>query len=149
MRLEEFSKLSPAKIRGQSLKAMLVVMIKEHLPLHTDLITIRDKLYAHSDATITVIGGNLHFGELRYYRYKYPLEVGYFIDRLHIAPEFFSKSMATLAERMTEKTQYYVDKLSLKFAHYLPHRDGEFLLNIKDQNADFFTQVEPIRQRKG
>jgi hypothetical protein len=123
---------------------------KEHLPLHNDLITIRDKLYAHSDANETVTLGILHFGELRAYRYKYPKpQGGYFIDRLQIAPGFFGNHMAKLAQAMVEKTQYYVDLLGKRFAPHIPHRDGECLLNIKDKDGVLFTQVEPIRPHEG
>jgi hypothetical protein len=119
---------------------------EELLDLHNDLITIRDKLYAHSDADKSVTLGALHFGELRAYRYKYPKpEGGYFIDRLQIAPKFFSNAMAKLVEVMVEKTQYHVDLLEKKFARRIPHRDGEFLLNIKDEDGPIFTKVEPVQ----
>jgi len=40
---------------------------KEQLSLYDQLIVIRDQLYAHSDASETVIAGTLHFGEVRAY----------------------------------------------------------------------------------
>jgi hypothetical protein len=58
--------------------------------------------------------------------------------------------MAKLAERMTEKTQYHVDKLAKKFASRVPRfRFGEFLLNIKNKDGPLWSQVEPLRPRKG
>ena len=118
---------------------------EEFLDLHNDLIIIRDKLYAHSDATITEIIAKRHvgFGQLRYFRG--PDEAGYYIQHLHLGPEFFSKFMAVLADQMREKTNYYVDKLGKKFAPHVPHRPGEFLLNIKDKEGPLFTEVEPLR----
>jgi hypothetical protein len=106
-------------------KLPIEMVPKEYLDLHNDLITIRDKLYAHSDADKTVTLGSLHFGELRAYRYKYPKpEGGYFIDRLHIAPGFFTNVVAKLAQVMVQKTQYHVDSLGKKFAPRIPRRDG-------------------------
>lgn len=128
-------------------KLPIEMVPEEHVSVHNQLIVIRDKLYAHSDATKTVIAGILPFGELRYFRW--PGEFGYRIEHLHIAPEFFSKFMAVLAERMTGKTQYYVDRLGKKFAPHVPHGRGEFLLNIKGKEGPLFTQVEPLRPRKG
>jgi hypothetical protein len=56
-------------------KLPIEIVPKENINLHTDLITIRDKLYAHADADKTVLVGNLHFGELRCYRW--PDDGGY------------------------------------------------------------------------
>jgi hypothetical protein len=81
-------------------KLPIEMVPEEHLSLHDQLIVIRDKLYAHSDASVTVIADNLHFSGLRCFRG--PDEGGYYIERLHIAPEFFGKFMAELAERMAE-----------------------------------------------
>jgi hypothetical protein len=122
---------------------------KELLELHNDLILIRDKLYAHSDSTVTETVARRHsgFGELRCFRW--PDEAGYYIQRRQIGPEFFSKFMAVLADRMREKTNDYADKLGKKLAPHVPHRRGEFLLNIKDKKAPLFTQVAPLRPRKG
>jgi hypothetical protein len=133
--------------RSEGVGKLPIEMVpEEHLNLHNDLITIRDKLYAHSDADKTVTLGTLHFGELRAYRYKYPkIKGGYFIDGLHIAPEFFSKAMAKLVQVMVKKTQYQVNVLEKKFARHIPRRDGEFLLNIKDEDGPIFTPVEPIK----
>jgi hypothetical protein len=126
-------------------KLPIEMVPKKYLDVHNDLITIRDKLYAHSDADKTVTFGSLHFGELRAYRYKYPKpEGGYFIDRLQIEPGYFTNVVAKLAQVMVEKTQYHVDLLEKKFAPRIPRRDGEFLLNIKDKDGVFFEQVEPI-----
>src|ERR1700730_13432320 len=122
-------------------KLPIEMVPKENLNLHTDLITIRDKLYAHSDADKTVIVGNLHFGEVRCYRW--PDDGGYYIEHLHIAPEFFSKFVAVLAEQMVEKTNYHVDRLGKKFVPNLPNRPGEYLLNMKDKDELLFKQVEP------
>jgi hypothetical protein len=127
-------------------KLPIEMVPKESLNLHTDLITIRDKLYAHSDADKTVMVGNLHLGEMRCFRW--PDEGGYYVEHLHIAPEFFSKFMAVLAEQMAEKTNYHVDRLGKKFAPLVPQRSGEFLLNIKDKDGPLFKQVEPLRARK-
>jgi len=128
-------------------KLQIGMVPKENLNLHTDLITIRDKLYAHSDADQTVIVGNLHFGEVRCYRW--PDDGGYYIEHLHIAPEFFSKFVAVLAEQMVEKTNYHFDRLGKKFVPNLPNRPGEYLLNIKEKDGLLFKQVEPLRARKG
>jgi len=84
---------------------------KEQLSLHDQLIVIRDQLYAHSDASETVIAGTLHFGEVRAYRW--PDDGGYYLEHLHIAPEFFSKFMAELARHMAEKTLYDLSENSL------------------------------------
>jgi hypothetical protein len=120
---------------------------EKHLSLHNQLIVIRDKLYAHSDADKTVMVGNLHFGEVRCYRW--PDDGGYYVEHLQIAPDFFSKFLAVLAEEMMEKTKYYVDKLGKKFVPNIPNRAGEYLLNIKNKDGPLFTQVEPLRPRKG
>jgi hypothetical protein len=129
-------------------KLPIEMVPKELLDLHNDLIIIRDRLYAHSDATVTETVAKRHsgFGELRSFRG--PHKAGYYIQRLQIAPEFFSKFMAVLADRMREKTNDYVDKLGKKFAPHVPHRPGEFLLNIKDKEGPLFTEVEPLRPRK-
>ncbi len=128
-------------------KLPIEMVPKEHLSMHNQIIVIRDKLYAHSDASKTVNGGNLYFGELRCFRTSG--KFGYRIEQLHIMPEFFTKFMAVLAERMVEKTNFYVDRLSKKFAPLVPRRSGEFLLNIKDKEGALFKQVEPLRARKG
>jgi len=130
-------------------KLPIEMVPKELLDLHNDLILIRDKLYVHSDATITETVAKRHvgFGELRSYRW--PDDAGYYIQRLQIGPEFFSKFMAVLADRMREKTNDYVDKLGRKLAPHVPDRPGEFLLNIKDKEGPLFTEVEPLRPRKG
>jgi len=130
-------------------KLPIEMVPKELLDLHNDLILIRDKLYVHSDATITETVAKRHvgFGELRSYRWAD--DAGYYIQCLQIGPEFFSKFMAVLADRMREKTNDYVDKLGRKLAPHVPNRPGEFLLNIKDKEGPLFTEVEPLRPRKG
>jgi hypothetical protein len=128
-------------------KLPIEMVPKEQLSLHNQIIVIRDKLYAHSDADKTVIVGNLHFGEVRCYRW--PDDGGYYIEHLQLGPEFFSKFMAVLADQMREKTNDYVDKLGKKLAQHVPQRPGEFLLNIKDKEGPLFTEVEPLRPRKG
>ena len=101
-------------------KLQIEMVPEEHVSVHNQLIVIRDKLYAHSDATITVMVGNQHFGEVRSFRW--PDEAGYYLQHLHIAPEFFSRFMAELVTAMMEKTQYYVDRLGPKLAPHVPAR---------------------------
>jgi hypothetical protein len=84
-------------------KLPIEIVPEEHLSVHNQLIVIRDKLYAHSHANVTVNVGKLYFGEVRCF--PWPDEAGYYIEHLHIAPEFFSKFMAPLADEMTGKTQ--------------------------------------------
>ena len=128
-------------------KLPIEMVPEEQLSLHNQLIVIRDKLFAHSDATITEPVGNLHFGELRCFRW--PDEGGYYIEHLHIAPDLFGKFMAVLADQMRERTNDYVDKLGERLAPHVPNRPGEFLLNIKDKEGPLFAEVEPLRPRKG
>ena len=69
-------------------KLPIEMVPEEQLSLHNQLIVIRDKLYAHSDADKKVVVGNLHFGEVRCFRW--PDEGGYYIEHLHIAPRISS-----------------------------------------------------------
>jgi len=55
---------------------------EEYLGVHNQLIVIRDKLYAHSDASKTVNVGNLYFGELRYVQDA--VEPGYYVEPLRM-----------------------------------------------------------------
>lgn len=57
--------------------------------------------------------------------------------------------MAVIAKQMREKTNDSVDELGKKLAPHVPDRPGEFLLNIKDKEGPLFTEVEPVRARKG
>jgi hypothetical protein len=123
-------------------KLPIELVPEKYLAIHNQIIVIRDRLYAHSDADKTVNVGNLYFGELRYVRDA--VEPGYRVPPLHIRPEFFTTLMAVLALQMMEKTQDHVDQLGEKFMPQVPPDLGEFLLNIRNKDEPPFKQVEPL-----
>jgi hypothetical protein len=63
-------------------KLPIEMVPEEYLGVHNQLIVIRDKLYAHSDASKTVNVGNLYFGELRYVQDA--VEPGYYVEPLRM-----------------------------------------------------------------
>src|SRR5258708_6178701 len=115
------------------------IIPEEYLNLHRDIITLRNQLFAHGDASVMTRADDypneLVFANSRQGR-------RFHMTRFLAEPPFF-EFMKPLLDALIEKTRYH----SNKFADNLKGRVGpfknlgEFRLNVLDANAPIFSKL--------
>lgn len=114
------------------------IVAKEHKALHDELISIRDKTFAHSDASLGMILGEVS-SELRFRREG--RRIGSFVTRFLIEPWYF-KSMLPLLDGLIEKTDYHTQRLGERLSKKLPKAQGQYTVNIHDPVGPLFKRSE-------
>ncbi len=114
------------------------IIPEEYLNLHRDIITLRNQLFAHVDASVMTRPDD------------YPNELvlindgktfHFIITPFFAEPPFF-KAISPLVDELIKETDYHKDKLVKEFYRDfgLPKDIGEFRLNVVDAAAPIFSK---------
>lgn len=109
----------------------------EYKSLHDEFISIRDKAFAHSDASLALMLGEVS-NELRFRREG--RRIGSFVTRFLIEPWRF-ESVLPLLDSLIEKTDYHTQRLCERLSKQLPKSQGQYTVNIHDPAGPLFKKA--------
>ena len=120
------------------------VVPEEFKQLHNHIMTLRHKLFAHADASLTVGKDD--------YPNEVVLEHDGRIPAICVtrasAKKSFLKQMAPLVEALIEKTNYHRQRLGKKYAKAISNLGkGQFRFNVADPNAPIFIPLSEEEKR--
>jgi hypothetical protein len=122
-----------------------VIVPKEYIETHNELMKYRHTIYAHLDSNPFPVG---EFGPPSQVRVLQVLN-GEYLRRTLYATDFhvrFGKmpEVIALCEKLVEKTSYHVNKLWNKHHGGLDNKPGECVLNILDENGNMWIPDKPM-----
>jgi hypothetical protein len=110
----------------------------EYKKLHDELISIRDKAFAHSDASLALMLGEVS-NELRFRREG--RRIGSFVTRFLVEPWRLEETLPLL-DSLIQKTNYHTQKLCERLSKTLPKAQGQYTVNIYDPSGPLFKKSE-------
>jgi hypothetical protein len=115
------------------------IIPEEYLKLHRDIITLRNQLFAHGDASVMTRPDDYQ-NELVFVNSRQGH--CFHMTRLLAEPPFF-ELMNPLLDALIEKTRYHSNNLAAKLkSHFGPFKNiGEFRLNVLDAEAPIFSKL--------
>jgi hypothetical protein len=121
----------------------------EFKALHDDIMTLRHKLFAHGEASLTV-GKDDYPNEAVIESDGQNIVIA--VSRAAVKPIFLQR-MLPLVEALIEKTGYHRSKLAKKFSKTIRALGkGQFRLNVLDPNAPIFVPLSEdekhVRKKK-
>jgi hypothetical protein len=121
---------------------------EKYKKLHDELISIRDRTIAHSDASAAAVPGQVA-NELRFRREAHRIDniegdrIGSFITRFLVEPWYF-KQMIPLLEHLIQETDNRTQELCGGLSKQLPKAKGQYLVNVTNPDGPLFTKPEKI-----
>jgi hypothetical protein len=109
----------------------------EHLELHRLLVKHRDQVYAHTDATKFELPD---VGQANQVGVAVSLTEKRLFGTQFCARPPFLPNVANLCQSLQTKAEYHVCKLFERYKKQVPDKVGKYVINVKDQTGNFFTQ---------
>ena|SRR5258708_8475259 len=124
------------------------VVPAKYKKLHRELISIRDRTFAHSDASSAAVPGEVA-NELRFRREPHQIgpihgdRIGSFVTRFLVEPWYF-KQMIPLLDQLIEETNNRTQELCGRLSSQLPKARGQYVVNIMDRDGPLFTKPDKM-----
>ena len=113
----------------------------EHLQLHDEILTHRDKIYVHSDAVEFELADVGQANQVRAKRL--PTETLLLRSQYQATPERLPQ-IIELCRELKEKMLSDVNQMFAQYGKLIPAMLGEYVLNIYDPDGDFFKPAKPV-----
>ncbi len=113
----------------------------EHLQLHDEILTHRDKIYVHSDAVKFELADVGQANQVRAKRL--PTETLLLRSQYQATPERLPQ-IIKLCKELRETMLSDVNQMFAQYGKLVPAKLGEYILNIDDQNGDFWKPATPV-----
>jgi hypothetical protein len=118
---------------------------QDHLKLHQSILDHRDQIYAHSDAKGLELANVGQANQVRAKRF--PTETLLLRSQYQATPELLPQ-IIKLCQELQEKALAHVNQLFAQYAKHIPAKLGEYVLNIDDQEGDFFKPAKSVIEVK-
>jgi hypothetical protein len=121
------------------------VVPAKYKKLHRELISIRDRTFAHSDASSAAVPGEVA-NELRFRREPDQIHgdrIGSFVTRFLVKPWYF-KQMIPLLDQLIEETNNRTQEVCGRLASQLPKAKGQYVVNIMDLDGPLFMRPDKM-----
>lgn len=115
----------------------------EHLELHHTLMEHRNQTYAHSQASAFEF---LDAGKVNQVRLLvHPPDPPSLICGQFQAEPPLMPTIINLCRLLQEKTRNLKIELFQRYKHYVPAKEGEYILNVYDPDGDFFKPAKAVK----